>query len=141
MTFDADERAVLAALADELIPAGEGFPSARDADVATNGLDQVLSFRPELASALKELLARVRGRPAADIMADLQKNDPTGFGLLTELVPGAYFLNREVRARLGYEGQSPRPIDPRSDPLEDGLLEPVVSRGPIYRATPGTRSA
>ena len=49
MTFDSNERAVLAALADVLIPAAEGFPAASQAGVAGGGLDAVLSFRPDLA--------------------------------------------------------------------------------------------
>ena len=43
MTFDPTERAVLAGLADVLIPAGEGgFPSASEAGVAGQVLDEVL---------------------------------------------------------------------------------------------------
>ena len=137
MSFDADERAVLAALADILIPASEGFPSASEAGVAAEGLDQVLSFRPDLASGLKSLLASSRGRPPAEVVAELEKNDPAGFGLLTEIVPGAYFLNPQVRANLGYTGQGPKPIDPHPDYLDHGLLQSVLDRGPIYRPTPG----
>ena len=62
MTFDEDERAILASLADVLIPAGDGFPSASEAGVAGEGLDQVLAFRPDLATALKSILAFARGR-------------------------------------------------------------------------------
>src|SRR6266536_662016 len=136
MTFDANERALLAALADVLIPAGEGFPAASQAGVAGEGLDAVLSFRPDLAGGLKSLLASSRGRPAAEVVADLQKEDPASFGLLAEIVPGAYFLHPQVRALLGYAGQVPHPIDPHPDPLDDGLLQPVLDRGPIYRPTP-----
>jgi hypothetical protein len=64
----------------------------------------------------------------------LQTNDPAGFGILAELVPGAYFLNPEVRAGLKYHGQDPRPIDPRADYLD--LLQSVIDRGPIFRPTP-----
>ena len=137
MTFDADERAVLAALADILIPASEGFPSASEAGVTAKGLDEVLSYRPDIFDGLKSLLASARGRPPAEVVTDLQKNDPAGFGLLAEIVPGAYFLNPEVRARLGYAGQGPRPIDPHADDLDRGLLQSVLDRGPIYRRTPG----
>jgi hypothetical protein len=136
MTFDAHERAVLAALADVLIPAGEGFPSASDAGVAREGLDQVLSFRPDLAAGLKKLLASALGRPPAQVIAELRRDDPAGFGLLAELVPGAYFLDPQVRAKLGYHGQGPRPIDPHPDYLDEGLLQAVLDRGPIYRPTP-----
>ena len=136
MTFDAEERALFAALADVLIPAGEGFPSASQAGVAAEGLDQVLAFRPDVADALKSLLASARGRPPAEVVAELQKNNPAGLGLLAEIVPGAYFLNQQVRVRLGYAGQGPRPIEPRPDYQDDGLLQSVLDRGPIYRATP-----
>jgi hypothetical protein len=136
MIFDTEERAVLAALADVIIPAGEGFPSASQAGVAAEGLDQVLSFRPDIADPLKGLLASSRGRPPAEVVAELRKNNPAGFGLLAEIVPGAYFLNPQVRVRLGYAGQGPRPIDPRPDYQDDGLLQSVLDRGPIYRATP-----
>jgi hypothetical protein len=67
----------------------------------------------------------------------LQAQDPAGFGLLAELVPGAYFLNAQVRAQLGYHGQGARPLDSHPDYLDDGLLESVIDRGPIYRPTPG----
>jgi hypothetical protein len=51
-------------------------------------------------------------------------------------VPGAYFLNPDVRRAIGYEGQTGRAIDPHPDYLDDGLLDAVIARGPIYRPTP-----
>jgi hypothetical protein len=137
MTFDANERSVLAGLADVLIPAGEGFPAASQADVAGEGLDQVLQARPDLAEPLKQLLAAAQGRPATEFVAESRSQDPARFGLLAELIPAAYFLNPAVRSRLGYRGQGPRPIDPHPDYLDSGLLQAVIDRGPVYRPTPG----
>src|SRR5262245_21115460 len=119
MTFDERERALLGRLADVLIPAGEEFPSASGAGVAGSGLDQVLAVRPDIAAGLKALWSAAQDRDPEGFVAQLQRHDPAAFGLLAELVPGAYFLNPEVRAKLGYHGQSPRPIDPRPDYLED----------------------
>jgi hypothetical protein len=136
MTFDATERALLAGLADILIPAGEGFPSASEAGVAGEGLDQLLVFRPDLAAGLKKLLGAAANHPAAEFVAHLRSSDPAGFGLLTELVPGAYFLNPQVSEQLGYHGQGPRPIDARTDALDESLLQAVKNRGLIYRPTP-----
>ena len=138
MTFDAAQRASLAALSDVLIPAGDGFPSASQAGIAAEGLDQVISLQPDIAAGLMNVLEKSKARPPAEAVADLQKNDPAAFGVLAELVAGAYFLNPLVRARLGYTGQGPHPIDPHPDYLDDGLLQSVLSRGPIYRTTPGT---
>lgn len=137
MTFDVSERAVLASLADVLIPASAGFPSASQAGVAAEGLDQLLAVRPDLAEGLKKLLARCQDRNPAEAVAELKASDPVAFAVLAELVPGAYFMNPEVRATLGYLGQGPRPIDPNPDYLDDGLLQSVIDRGPIYRPTPG----
>lgn len=137
MTFNSEERTRFGKLADVLIPAGDDLPSATAAGVAGDGLDQVLAVRPELAAGLKEVLASSGDPPPLEAVARLKSSDPSSFGLLTELVAGAYFLNPQVRAVLGYEGQTARPIDPRPDYLDDGLLQSVLDRGPIYRPTPG----
>ena len=138
MIFDTNERALLSGLADVLIPAGEGFPSASEAGVAGEGLDQVLAFRPDLAAGLREILTAAEGLSPAELVTSLQRADPGRFGVLAEFVAGAYFLNPEVRDKLGYQGQKAHPIDPHPDYLDGGLLRSVVDRGRIYRPTPGT---
>ena len=69
-------------------------------------------------------------------MAGLARTDPAAYGILTEVVTAAYFMNLDVRKAVGYTGQGPSPLDPRVDYMEDGLLESVIKRGPIYRTTP-----
>ena len=136
MNVSEEDRSLLAALADVLIPAGDKMPSASQASVAGEWLDHVLTARPDLAAGLKDVLEKSRGHDAADAVAALRTGDPAAFGVLSEVVPAAYFMNPHVREAIGYSGQGPRPIDPHPDYLDDGLLESVVSRGPIYRPTP-----
>jgi hypothetical protein len=136
MNLNSSERQLFAALADVLIPAGNGFPSASEAGVENEGLDQVLAVRPDLLDSLRSLLVRAKDRSPAEFIQEVQANDPAAFGVLAESVPGAYFLNPGVRTRLKYDGQSARPIDPRQDYLDEGLLQSVIDRGPIYRPTP-----
>jgi hypothetical protein len=81
-------------------------------------------------------LARAAGREPAEVVASLARTDPTAYGVLTEVVTAAYFMSTEVRRAVGYAGQGPSPLDPRVDYMEDGLLESVIKRGPIYRPTP-----
>ena len=140
MNLTTVERQLFAALADLLIPAGNDFPSASQAGVANEGLDQLLAVRPDLLDPLQSLLRRATDRSPAEFLQELQTNDPAAFGVLAESVPGAYFLNPDVRAKLKYTGQSARPIDPREDYLDDGLLQSVIDRGPIYRPTPRVRA-
>src|SRR5262245_8946420 len=136
MTFSHDDRVLFAALADELIPAGDGSPSASQAGVAGKWLDYVLTARPDLAAGLRDVLEKTRGRDAAAAIAVLRTDDPAAFGILAEIVPSAYFMDPDVRRANGYDGQGPRTIDPHPDYLDDGLLQSVISRGPSYRPTP-----
>jgi hypothetical protein len=41
----------------------------------------------------------------------------------------------EIQAHVGYPGQGRHPAAPTqiADELGDGLLDPVIDRGPIYR--------
>jgi hypothetical protein len=136
MNFDRAQRAVLAGLADVLIPAGDGMPSASASAVAEEGLNQVLAAVPNLGPRLAEVLARAEGREPAEVVAQLARAEPAAYGILTEVVTAAYFMNPEVRKAVGYTGQGASPLDPRVDYMEDGLLESVIKRGPIYRPTP-----
>ena len=80
MTFNDEERATLAELADVLIPAGDGFPSASEAGVAQEGLDYVINCRPELLTGIRGLLAAEQGQVWAE-------NRPEGGAQFTMTVP------------------------------------------------------
>jgi hypothetical protein len=82
------------------------------------------------------VLAGAQGREPADFVASLARTDPAAYGVLTEVVTAAYFMNADVRQAVGYTGQGATALDPRVDYMEDGLLESVLKRGPIYRPTP-----
>jgi hypothetical protein len=112
------------------------MPSASAAAVAEQGLDQVLAAVPSLGASLADVLAKAEGREPSEVVANLAQSDPAAYGVLTEVVTAAYFMNPNVRKAVGYTGQDPSPLDPRVDYMEDGLLESVIKRGPIYRPTP-----
>ena len=133
------ERDLLAAMADVLIPSGDNMPSASEAGVAARWLDEVLRVRPDFGPALVSVIDQARGALPADAMARLRTSDPVGFGVLAEVVAGAYFLNPEVRKAIGYSGQQSVPIVAEDPPdyEQDGLLASVIARGAVYRPTPG----
>ena len=133
-----EHRAVLAGLADQLIPAGGGMPSATEAGVTGEHLDEVLQARPDLATPLVQTLEGVSDLAPGVAIARLKDNDADGWSVLTAVIPGAYFMNPGIREAIGYPGLEVRPIDPDAEDWnEDGLLESVKSRGPVYRPTPG----
>lgn len=136
MTFTTQERERLAELADVLIPAAEGCRSASQADVGGRGLDQILATCPEMAPSLRDLLLKAENSDALAAVPNLREKHPAAFAVLAEFAAAAYFLNPAVCEAIGYAGQTARPIDPAPDYLENGLLESVIRRGPIYRPTP-----
>jgi hypothetical protein len=133
------ERAVFGALADLLIPSADGMPSATEAGVAGKWLDEVLKVRPDFGPPLMAVIGGARGADPEAALARLGTSDPAGFGVLAEVVAGAYFLNPQVRKAIGYAGQLQVPIVAEDPPdyEQDGLLASVVARGPVYRPTPG----
>ena len=141
--FDPGRRAALAALADALIPSADGMPSAREAGVTGRWLDEVLQLRPDFGPPLARVIDKVKGVDAGVAVAQLRANDPAGFGVLAEVVAGAYFLNPKVRSAIGYPGQKSVPIvnEVPPDYEQDGLIASVVARGPIYRPTPDPKRA
>ena len=129
------QRAAFAALADVMLPACDGIPAPSEVDVAGRWLDRVLRVRPDLTPGLERALAVAEEQPPTDALEQLQAEDLTAFQALLAAVTGAYYMSPKVRRRLGYPGQRPRPayLDEADWDLREGLLDPVVERGPIYR--------
>ncbi len=55
------------------------------------------------------------------------------------VVTAAYYLSPKVRRSIGYPGQRPHEVfpDQAEHDLRDGILDPVIARGPIWRQVPG----
>lgn len=137
-SLDPQLRPTLMALADVILPAGDQMPAASEADADGAWLDRVLSVRADLGPTLTRVLEAAAGRdPVAEVQR-LRTEDPEGLLALATTVAGAYYLNPRIRLLHGYPGQAPSLPEPgeSNHDLRDGLLEPVMSRGPIYRPTP-----
>lgn len=137
--FDAAARQNLGRLADVLIPAADGMPAASEAGVADRWLDEVLRSRPDLADDLRRILTNAAGQEPAQFIDRLARDQAGDFAVLAVVVPGAYYMNPDIRGRIGYPGQQAVPIE-FSDPPdyeEEGLLRSVIQRGPVFRPTPG----
>ena len=139
--FDPGRRAALEAVANLLIPSGDGMPSASEAGVAGRWLDEVLRLRPDFGPPLAAVLDGLIGTDPEVALARLRSTDPAGFGVLAEVVAGGYFLNPKVRSAINYPGQQSVAIVPEQPPdyEQDGLIASVIARGPIYRPTPSRK--
>jgi hypothetical protein len=133
-SLDAAERATLSAIADHLIPAAHGMPSA--ADVLTDDrLRFALNARPDLLDPLRAALRPELGGDVGARLEALGRDEPSTLGALQLVIVAGYYTDRRVRELIGYPGQAAIEIRSWEYPayLEDGLIDAVLARGQVWR--------
>ncbi len=141
-TLDAAQLATFAGVADHLIPAAHGMPSAGDV-VDDARLVFVLGARPDLADALRAALAPDLGDDPATRIAALEREAPDQHAALLQAVVFGYYTDADVRERLGYPGQEAKQVYSWKVPeyVDEGLIDNVQARGPVWRdPTTGRRA-
>ena len=121
-------------IADHLIPAAHGMPSAGEV-VGDTRIAFVLGARPDLAEALAASLRPELGDDPAARLAGLERDDPDQRVALVSTVVFGYYTDRDVRERLGYPGQMAKQLYTWQVPeyIEEGLTDAVIARGPVWR--------
>jgi hypothetical protein len=133
---DADARRRFTAIADHLIPAAHGMPSAASV-VGDERLGFVLRARPDL---LGPFLAALRAELGEDPEARLDvlgRDEPANLAALQLVLVGGYYTDKQVRELIGYPGQLAIEVRSWELPpyLEEGLIDTVLARGQIWRET------
>src|SRR5207253_10312455 len=135
-------RATLLAVADLLIPAAHGMPSAADI-LSDDRLRFVLNARPDLLDPIRSALRADHGDDPQARLDALGRDDPASLAALQLAIVAGYYTDREVRDLIGYPGQQALTIRSWELPpyLEEGLIDAVLVRGPIWRdPATGTRT-
>jgi hypothetical protein len=133
-TLTSDERTLLGRVADHLIPAAHGMPSA--ADVLTDErLRFVFNARPDLVEPIRAALRAGLEDDAAARVAGLAERDPAALGALQLAIVSGYYTDPRVRELIGYPGQVALSIRSWEVPpyIEEGLIDAVLARGPVWR--------
>jgi hypothetical protein len=132
-SLSAEERTTFAAIADHLIPAAHGMPSAAEV-VNDDRLRFVLRARPDLAEPLREALRPDLGPDVSERLARLA-DEPTNLSALQLAIVSGYYTDKRVRELIGYPGQMAIEIRSWEYPiyLEEGLIDAVLARGPVWR--------
>jgi hypothetical protein len=129
-----DELTTLRTVADHMVPAAHGMPSAGDVVDAAR-VAFVLGARPDLVEPLRAALREDLGGDPEHRLATLAEGDPVGHAALQLVVVGAYYTDGTVRQLIGYPGQVARPVNAHEYPeyLSEGLLDAALARGPVWR--------
>lgn len=144
--LSSEQRALLNAVLDRLIPATDSMPSAGQVGTADH-LDSVAGNSPGLGRQFTEGLRRIeiaamsRGASFPDlgstqqdeVLRDIEAGEAAFFETLLLHTYNGYYSNARVVEALGLE---PRPPQPRGHEVEFGdfsSLEAVQSRGLAYR--------
>lgn len=134
------EREIYGPRADVLIPDSEGMPSATQADVHTVWIDTALAARPDLVNDFRASLA-LGDEDDPEAAIEALHAEGSLFDAFSVLTAGAYFMNPQIKRRIGYPGQEARPVTGDDVPTYIDMLEKVVDRGPIYTPTTIQRSS
>lgn len=132
-TLDAGSRAHLAAIAGRLIPEAHGMPSA--AEVLTDDRVRfVLQARPDLVEPLRGALRVELGDDVQARLDALGRGDPAILGALHLVLVAGYYTDRRVRELIGYPGQLAIEVKSGAPSyLDEGLIDAVLARGPVWR--------
>jgi hypothetical protein len=132
--FGPDERATFAAIAEHLIPAAHGMPSAADI-VGDERLRFVLIARPDLIEPVRAALRPEIGDDPGARLDLLGRDEPANLGALQLAIVAGYYTDIGVRERIGYPGQMALTLRSWEVPayIDEGLIDAVLARGPVWR--------
>ena len=131
--FDVAAREALARVADHLIPAARGMPSA-GVIVTDDRLRFVLRSRPDLLEPLRLALRSDLG-PDPQARLDVLAHEPANLGALQLAIVAGYYTDKRVRDLIGYPGQMAIEVKSWLVPqyVDEGLIDAVLSRGALWR--------
>jgi hypothetical protein len=131
--LNADAHATLSAIAETLIPAAHGMPSAAEV-VTDDRLRFVLNARPDLLEPVLSALRPGLGDVSARLDA-LGRDEPANLAALQLVIVSGYYTDKRVRELIGYPGQMAIEVKSWLYPayLEEGLIDAMLARGPVWR--------
>lgn len=142
--FGEPQQAVLATLAELMIPAADGMPSAADpaifaevltalgerADVVRAGLEALLTMTAaEGSTAFTELDTAAQ----LESVAALRSEQPVFVATFEACVAACYYRDDRVLRALDLPARAPFPEGHAVPPTDWSLLDPVRRRDPFYR--------
>jgi hypothetical protein len=123
------DRNALRAAMDEIIPAGEGMPSASEAG-ALEYLERVMRQEAEVANDIRSLLAELK---LYTTLSEFEAKAPPKFARLRDFVYEAYYTQPEIWHRLGYHNYPTDHTGPHMQAFDEAILAEVRRKPKFYR--------
>ena len=125
----------LAAVADQLIPAAHGMPSAAEVARATIGCGSCSTPGPTCIEP-----SEPRCGPSSATTSRRDSTRSGGTSRRTSVrssssIVAGYYTDSDVRDRIGYPGQMALTLRSWEVPayIDEGLIDAVLARGPVWR--------
>ncbi|HKU24706.1 MAG TPA: gluconate 2-dehydrogenase subunit 3 family protein [Candidatus Sulfotelmatobacter sp.] len=144
---DSDKHALLRAVIDEIIPAGNGMPAASDAGVLTY-LERLADQNPDFGKRLDQSLVsiedlsqsrfhkkflRVAVRQRMPILQKMEKLHPDSFSFLRDYTYEGYYTQPKIWSLMGYQFKPTNGGAPHMKPFDESVLAQVRTRPKYYR--------
>jgi hypothetical protein len=145
--LSAEQRSLLVAVLNRIIPPGDTIPGAGGLGVA-DPIEAMLAAQPAARRLFLDGLAvieitalRVTDRQFGSIsdvqrdrvLVEVERERPAFFEQLVSHTYRHYYVNPNVIRQLGLPTEPPQPSGRPLPPFDPGLLEKVRARGPVYR--------
>jgi hypothetical protein len=128
-SLNEDERSALHTAMGEIIPAGNGMPSATEAG-GIEYLERVMRQEPEVAAELRALLADLK---IHGTLREFEATAPESFARLRDFVYEAYYTRPEIWKLLGYQNYPTDHAGPSMAPFDETILAEVRHKPKFYR--------
>ncbi|GAA1124791.1 hypothetical protein [Nocardioides aquiterrae] len=130
----------VATMAAALVPGGAGYPSGREAQVGRFVAERASGQDAEVLAAVAQRWPAGSDAEATASLVAMERDDPTAFAYLRELVYHGYYSSRRVLAAMidrgyAYHG-APQPL---GYPQSEELLVPSARRGSYTETTEVSR--
>jgi len=143
----AGETDTLKAAADEIIPAGDGMPSASE----MGGVDYVrklVEHEPTISGDIRRSLTalekgarekfkkpfdQIDRQSRVELLTNLEKSSPHVFAMLRDSIYESYYTQPRIWKLIGYEFYPTDHPGPHMEPFDEAVLSEIRKRPKFYR--------
>jgi hypothetical protein len=139
--FTSEEQATLKAAIDEIIPAGDGMPSASEAGGFVY-LEALARAEPDIGRQIRQCLESLNSQGAFDrltpearvrVLKAHEESAPQTFALFRDWVYESYYTQPTVWRLIGYELYPTDHAGPHMKPFDENVLTEMRKRPKFYR--------